>query len=514
MTVEERRIGIGNVSERFLTENGKDVDFDNSWAWPWQPALAGCNHVVALTTTQATMHISAVALLSGALLLARSCLGQANCTGNITVYDDRDIEPFRENCPVIDGYIRFATNWTGDVNLDGVEIIRGDVWHSNCSNGLFYTSDECDNMGASPEFFKFSSSTLREIHGTLAFRWSQRLSQLMLPDLRLITGKLFLDDVIGLTELDLTRLEYLGDFEIDAGNLEKLHFNGLKGLWPWNPGWALDYRIKTMGKVDSVDGFYQRAFDTMSTNYSLYNGLEFDRFGNLDNINLGWTRIPSLSVLAYGDWPTRGHVLSMTLGGSETESMTIGDFWLDGRVHVERGREMRNLTVDEVYLENTKLLNISLPFDQLSYLECHGHGFHEPDFIHLPAQAVDWHNVTFNISGGHFLTFSSQYDAAGQQTWYWPMEIRTLHMEANMSMEFFETFLEQKTKVYDSVFIEDISGRVNCTVLENHNNQGPVGSRANFTCIAHEPESGAILRGINWHLQVGLFVLITLCLLS
>ena len=80
------------------------------------------------------------------------------------------------------------------------------------------------------------------------------------------------------------------------------------------------------------------------------------------------------------------------------------------------------------------MTDLNLPFDQVSWINLYSS--YNLRSVTLPPQAVDWRGLGLEISACFALDLFSQYDDAGEQTWYWPKEMDTIMLRGNVSMEF------------------------------------------------------------------------------
>ncbi|CAI6091312.1 unnamed protein product [Clonostachys chloroleuca] len=57
-----------------------------------------------------------------------------DCNGNFTITKESDAKDLRENCKIVGGDLIFGGDISENINLDGVEEVRGDWKHNPLSD--------------------------------------------------------------------------------------------------------------------------------------------------------------------------------------------------------------------------------------------------------------------------------------------------------------------------------------------------------------------------------------------
>lgn len=351
------------------------------------------------------------------LLLARSALADVDCSSDVNITSADDAKDLRESCTTLNGNLILAEDLAETINLDGLEVINGNVSHSSSCEDFY---EPC----VIPEAFNISSSTLREIDGSVSFWYFHGLQAINLPKLERLQGTLSLARLHNVTILDLTSLKRVGFIILETTRLETLLIDGLEGFLDrgWGDGGV---EIWDAGQVESVDGFFKNPIDpTMREGLGLTTtiNLNSNSVPNVRNITVGWTRLKSLTV--------SGNDISLTLGGSETESMHVESLNLGSGVHtLKRGSAMENLLVDTFTMtaQEDGFEVLTLPFDQLSHLDLGlNHGLKTIEMSELVEQ---WNDTAIYIRANNNL------DLAEAQ-WYWPRSVTDLILSANLTSDF------------------------------------------------------------------------------
>ncbi|KAI9158006.1 hypothetical protein HJFPF1_05991 [Paramyrothecium foliicola] len=424
-------------------------------------------------------------------------LAAIDCTGDFTVHNASVAQALRENCRVVGGRVSIPSSYTGEINLDGVEAIRGGLIYNGCPPEDIENGG-CRRVRPEPRPFTISSDTLREVrHLSL---WAPNgLSRVVLPNLRAVNGTVAVRQALHLVELDLTGLKYISGFTLEAPRLETFKLDGLEGFTkPADSNVKPTVNLVDIGSVTSVDGLYKNPLDPLQLG-EWYGPVRLAPGQNLTNVTLGWTRLPEL-VVDHGE----DESLTVTLGGPNTTSMHIETLSLIQNGRFKRAPTLESLTVgkfeagaEEWYFPH----RLDLPFDNASdiHIQFYFDAF-EPRYVTLPPQAVDWPEPAIWIQGYEGLQLQSLFDSEGRQTWYWPRSMKSLFIGAAMSNEFFTSFMEQEVVVKGKFFLQVHSDDFDCKVLERYNKRTQRMGGSDFTCWVSRI-SGATSLGAGGFLQ-------------
>lgn len=372
------------------------------------------------------------------LLFPAAAMAQDASCGNVTISSAADADAIRKTCKTITGNLMFDWYFNETVNLDGIEVIEGDFWHEGDGRACL-TAEEMDKFPCLARF-NISSSTLRQINGDISFWAFNGLEELILPNLVRVK-QVSLKRLHDLQTLDLTNLQYIQDFWLEAKNLSKFSLDGLKEFTgPYNGGVYI-----VVGSVDNLDGLFKNNLDpwqgftdiAVDADGYMHSGLGVDlsymHAPNLKTLTFGWKRVPNLRVGG-------GSEMSIVFGGPNSTEVEISTLQLyDGVGKLERGKTLKNLKVGLLSVRDTeKMERLEVPFDQLWSLEIRNAT--ELTSVILPPQAESWTNFSLNIFSCPNLNLSSEYstvDGERKKTWYWPRgDWVDLTISANMTNEF------------------------------------------------------------------------------
>ncbi|KPM37503.1 hypothetical protein AK830_g9059 [Neonectria ditissima] len=364
-----------------------------------------------------------------------------NSDGDVIVQTAADAKEAREACPTIGGNLIIG-DISEQINLDGIEWVRGDLVHNNCTTNETYCEDFIKPR------LEVSSSTLTAINGSIDFRLFYGLNKLLLPNLEFVDGNVSFSNLAAIADLDLTSLAYVSSFHLDAPTLRRLDLKGLQGFTSPNGGAV---NISRCGHIDSLNGFFRNPIET-SDKTSVISASIYEPF-RVRNVTLGWTNVTDLHV--------SGDNLTVTLGGPSTKSMDIKQMANINGVRLIRSSNLQSLTVGSVSISQDEseegtpsvwgsvlfekgrsMERLSLPFDNVSEIEIRD--FNITTLV-LPAKAENWDGVTISTRDG-YVDFK-EYDKNGTKIWYWPETMFNLSLTGSIQNNFFDSFFERKTQV-------------------------------------------------------------------
>ncbi|KAI5466743.1 hypothetical protein BGZ63DRAFT_6764 [Mariannaea sp. PMI_226] len=437
--------------------------------------------VAANTATAIPFWLSLFSVFSGTAIAI-------DCT-NVTIANANDAADVRKTCTVITGSLGFAKDLSVDINLDGVQEIKGDVTHSGCEESW----DDC----AIPAPFSISSSTLTRIGGALSFYYFQGLEELSFPSLTEVYGSVSLKRLHQLKTLDITKLARLGYFIIEAANLTKLEHEGLRGFTGQNKYGSVAFNAAAITSVDSFFNYPIQANGSAEQSGVTISG---DYLPNIKSLNFAWATAPLLWV--------SGDNINVTLGNSKVSSMEIGSLVLKGNItSLARDSAVKNLTVGTFDMEGDNSMEaLDISFDQLSGLSVSSSD--NLQSIKLPSSARAWDNLDLSISFCKSLDLSSEYDGK-EQVWYWPEKNMTSIsiIGVNITNDFFDSFLDYHANGNNTLKVlkefSVIPNRVqktafNCTPFAELKERGVLAGTYQCSNVTASGASPNYLNGV-WH---------------
>lgn len=364
----------------------------------------------------------------------------AGCT-NVTISSAADADAIRKSCKTIVGDLTFAESFNETITLDGIEVIEGDIKHSDDRYPW-----ACETPGTQNEFpcnqsFTISSSTLRRINGSISFWFFHGLEELLFPNLVRMEW-VALQRLYSLKTLDLTNLQYIEYFQLEAMKLEKFLLDELQEFTGPNKGGV---QIMVGPKVENIDGLFRNNLDPwLGRREKFYNasGSEADvgvslnlvSGPNLKSLTFGWKQISSLRLYAANEF-------TVVFGGPNSTEVEIDELVISGSVaKIERGEKVKNITIWDLALRDLeKMTTLDLPFDQLGGLLVANAT--ELTSVILPPQAENWREFSLIMYDCPKLNLTSEYtivDGERKKTWYWPKngDYSFLQISARLSTEF------------------------------------------------------------------------------
>ncbi|KPM41371.1 hypothetical protein AK830_g5191 [Neonectria ditissima] len=429
------------------------------------------------------------------------------CT-NVTVSTADDATQVRNDCQTIKGWLKFE-NVTETLNFDGVETIEGDVSHYGDAFDGYGDMDTPYPTGRTT--FSIHFPTLKAIEGDLYFWSFAGLQELQFPNITRVEGGFSLRRMNWLKFLDITKLERLGSFSLEARYLTTLRHEGFKGFTgtSYNGGsLSID-----AARVDSLDSWFRypltikRKFQEFSPE-SAPGDVMINKWNlpNLKNITIGWAKTSKVWIRSFGDNGTDGDAIGVKFGGSQTKSIEIDRLELEGNVKIlETGSALEKLEIGTLVFQKSpaKEANLSV-FDKVTNLTIEDNG--NLQNIRLPPSAVDWEDVNLSIRYNQNLTLVSEYRDPENETdkfWYWPRgDMRSILVEYTpVGNGFFTSFLQDRnssknaSKVLDQFLvtprwlIEDNATDFNCTPFRELRDRSVLPEE--YECTAYEVSSAS-----------------------
>lgn len=351
-----------------------------------------------------------------------------------------DVEEARQlggNCSVVEGDVVVHGDLSGELNLDGLEAVRGSLRFQRFEFGL----GEGLGVGLG---YNLSSSTLKVINGSLDIYSSSDIQSIILPALNFVNRSVFVTGK-NLTYLDLTNLEYVGNILFSTPLLKTLKMDGLKDFTGYlNFTQSRIFTFSSVGEVESLDPFFKYPIEPLTLDGSrsgVYDiELDYESTPRVKEITFGWNWMHGIII--------KDKDLSITFGGPETSSMEIDSLQArGGSINITRSTGLDSLKVGELILQGASSLDeprprtrpdmspLELPFDELTMLHIFGVG--ELRSIELPPEAENWKNVSLEINDCSNLNMTSEQNAQGETAWYWPRhDMDLLSIYGNMTDEF------------------------------------------------------------------------------
>ncbi|KAK5634237.1 hypothetical protein RRF57_009951 [Xylaria bambusicola] len=423
-------------------------------------------------------------LVSSWLTIAPSwpaaAVSQSTCTENVTLSTAVEARSLRERCKILDGSITLPSNLSESINLDGLEEISGDFMMK------FFYYDHSGSSTYEPYYgpsYEISSSTLQTVGGGISFGLGSTglthpddyqapsLGNISFPSLMNVSAGVQIG-APNLTHIDLTDLEYFTFFSLSTPRLEQLQLRRVKGLND-HVRWLNRVSLESIGNVESIDGLFSEPIDQTSSNPAhddgIWQEIDFGKqpshhypnnypYGTSANgpapglraLTIGWEQLSSISFTDMN--------LTLTLGGTMTEAMTIGNMVLErGNYNLKRGPAVKNITVLVFSAGNDfKNTHLVLPFDEVNEVYI---ASAQLQSVTLPQQAENWTRPVFELRAPSLRLDSST-------TWHWPLRLDRLVIEAGtITDDFFESFIEKKIHVVNEVQIVDHSKTLDCSKL-------------------------------------------------
>uniref|UniRef100_A0A8H7KFM3 Receptor L-domain domain-containing protein n=1 Tax=Bionectria ochroleuca TaxID=29856 RepID=A0A8H7KFM3_BIOOC len=328
-----------------------------------------------------------------------------DCNGSFAIAKESDAKDLRENCKIIGGDLEFGGDISENINLDGVEEVRGDWRHNPLS----------DYHGKVGTLFNISSSTLKLVDGIFDLTGPNGLERLILPNLGNISESVSFDSMANLTHVDFTNLKYFRSLDLETPKLQEFKIDELKGFTRNYTGRIF---ISDGGSVESLDGLFKGPI--APANETQLPTITIQKIPNIKQLTLGWKSILSAHISGqswYQHWGPPPNI-TLILGGPDSETVHIHELETrEGIISIERGSKTSNLSIGSFKSMNDMITDLRLPFHQVSDVAIRGDRMTS---LELPKEAEQWNNVSISIWLVRKLRFESSVNAEGRQTWYWP----------------------------------------------------------------------------------------------
>jgi len=327
----------------------------------------------------------------------------------VVINNAADAVTVRTSCQTV-GNLTLGINVSESINLDGLRVIQGSF-----KNNVCFLNQPC----IFPAPFSLSSTTLEMITGDFLLTGINGLRDILFPKLVKINGSIDFERMNDLVTLDITKLSSVESFQLTAPNLTSLRHEGLT---------EAPYGVNIFAAgLESLDSFYQNAIPVQRS-YAL---ITVDRVPNLKKLTVGWPIVHDISIR---------QPIILTLGGPNTTSMSIDLIEMAGGASgLERGANIRNLTVGSFSASGTRFNHLKVSFDRLSNFSLVLDDTVQT--MELSPEAVNWEDLGLHISNCRNLKLSSQFtqnDRGGQtQIWYWPhKDMKVIDISADLGTDF------------------------------------------------------------------------------
>ena len=342
------------------------------------------------------------------------------------IFNPAKLEDLRENCKTINGDVTFSKDWEGDINLDGVEIITGWLWYFGCCEE--HTSS-CD---VHKDAFNFSSSTLREVRGTVEIECANGLEHLKLPRLQNTTS-FTMEKNKNVTEVDITDLTEarLGVSLANMPSLRRIKNNGFTHSTYEVYQRAIE--CSETPKLESVGGLFSGSAPADEVlSMTVHTQSNSDGIGNgtqkLEDFIVGWPNISNFEIQP---------MANIQLGNNETESMHIDHAIIDMGTSFSLGSKLEKLTIgsfEPAVLNDASEARtydtIDVPSaDHLEELEIRI----EPrmnvsvKYFSLPEKAKKWDGLYLSLTMNQ--TEFRAKDEENKTIWHWPRNLTSVSLE-------------------------------------------------------------------------------------
>ncbi|KAM0429974.1 hypothetical protein ACHAPT_005979 [Fusarium lateritium] len=362
------------------------------------------------------MYIQRISVAVAFLFCFLEAVWAAGCA-NVTIKTQEEADKIRKDCKTIQGDLIFDEDLSESINLEGIELIEGDMVY-------YYGDPEFESGKINSTYptkrkpFTIQSSTLKTVNGSIYFWALNGLSELRLPKLTRVQDSFALSRMFYLKTLDITSLTHLGSFNIEANHLTELKHKGLEGFTDSRYSNSLQFWGLKVSSLDSWFKYPLNASFRTTGGSHLYEQapVQISSYSlpNIRNITIGWANTSKIWV--------RGDDIAVTLGSSETKTMDIGLLQISGDIKITRASTVKELNVQEFYFESSGFKEIDLSmFDKLTNLTIYRHG--DLQRIRMPSKAVDWKDMTIDISYNQNLTLTSEFrdpETKKDKFWYWP----------------------------------------------------------------------------------------------
>jgi hypothetical protein len=120
-------------------------------------------------------------------------IARAASCGSTTITSQIDADALNNACPTVTGDVTLATNATGNISLDGIRVINGNLASESCTDNCFSLTS-------------LSSSTLVSVSQNMSLISLSGLTSVSLPGLQVIGAQFYLDALPNLQNLSIHAL--------------------------------------------------------------------------------------------------------------------------------------------------------------------------------------------------------------------------------------------------------------------------------------------------------------------
>jgi hypothetical protein len=219
----------------------------------------------------------------------------ASC-GSATIASQSDANIINA-CPTVAGDVILATNATGTINLDGIQVIQGSLASEDCSSN-------CTSLTV------LSSSTLVSVSQNISLQGLSGLQNISLPQLQTVGAQFYLDSLPSLQNLSVPLLSSVGQFHlVAASNLVNMSLNRIENVTGPNAsveviGIGLPYLISLSAFKTNLSSFILRdapnlpGFDFSAPQIDY---LEFGGMGSAFGVGIGAFSVGTLNMSSCHD---------------------------------------------------------------------------------------------------------------------------------------------------------------------------------------------------------------------
>ena len=363
-------------------------------------------------------------LVKSANFNAVDAAAATDCGGDVWLRDMTDIEQVSKNCETIDGSLTISPGFYMNLTLEGVKTVKGNVSQERCVDFRDPHHDCLGDWDAyDVDHLKFPD--LETVGGDINFaNATDPLNTLSFPKLRVVNGTIY----PGKHKNDFRSLEYIGGFTTQLAKKLELRLDNLKGFAQGSPNGGLINLLAPEPAI--VKHFLSRPLQPVSDDIWPSVEVLLQWVQVADTVQVNWPKLEKFHIRnGMDDKPT------LVLGGDDTDHVEIRNLTVDRIAGISRASGVKNLTVGHFYLpyQHPEPQSVEeMPFDSLAnfVLTYYGYGDSRPV---LPKNAENWNGLS--------VTTQQERSMGGLQldsntTWYWPKEMRKLHLEGNISTDF------------------------------------------------------------------------------
>ncbi|KAI6373031.1 hypothetical protein MCOR25_003561 [Pyricularia grisea] len=375
----------------------------------------------------------------------------ATCS-NVTIKSAGDARHIGLACTTIVGDLHLSPDLNETVTLNGIENVTGSVLFKGRCQFEGYsdvpTQSSADQCGDIPEPFSFRSTSLRAIQGNFTINTWLGLSNIELPLLQRVMGEFNLRSLLNLTQLDVSSLARVGDFNLEAPRLQDLKHDGLEGFTKATAN--LTVRSADLDSLDSLLRPRTKAvakWPDQPDDWPLFRtpqsvALYTEDMSRLANMTIAWPKLVTLTINPdfVNDTVLRDGVaprLMLGSGEGNSTTMSIRDLVVQGVETLELHSSLTGGLVDghkfQLAWTNTQG-NFKVPFSNLTILDVFGND--KMESIELPSSEGIVRNLDdLQISGKGLLV----------DKLVWPKDnMSTVKLTGKIQQAAFVSFLQDR----------------------------------------------------------------------